>query len=264
MTTSNNTQRASTALVTGASSGIGRELAKTVARHGHNVVLVARDAPRLNQLGHELETEFGITTKVISKDLSISTSAQEIADELQNERIRIDLLVNNAGFDVYGNFYETDLARELEMIQVNVTSLTQLTKLFLSDMRAQKYGRILNLGSTGSFVSSPLNAVYSATKAYVLSFSEAIAEELHGTGVTVTVMCPGATKTEFHQRARMERVRLLKFGVMDARTVAETGYKAMMAGKATVVPGLYNKVQVFSARLVPRSIAPKTAKLMLR
>jgi short-subunit dehydrogenase len=264
MTDSNRTHRKLTALVTGASNGIGRELAKTLARNGHDVVLVARDAQKLDQLANDLKTEFGITTKVMPKDLSISTSAQEIFDELQKEGIRINILVNNAGFDVYGNFRETDLVKELQMIQVNLTTLTQLTKLFLKDMAEQGYGRILNLGSTGSFVPSPLNAVYSATKAYVLSFSEAIAEELHGTGVTVTVMCPGATKTEFHKRAKMESVRLLTFGVMDAKTVAEAGYRAMMAGKGSLVPGLYNKVQVLSARFVPRSFSAKTAKMMLR
>jgi len=264
MTGTEKTHQRSTALVTGASSGIGRELARTLARNGHDLVLVARDAHRLDQLAADLRAEYSITTRVIPKDLSVNTSAQEIFDELQKERIRINVLVNNAGFDVYGNFCETDLIKELQMIQVNLTSLTQLTKLFLKDMKDQGYGRILNLGSTGSFVPSPLNAIYSATKAYVLSFSQAIAEELHGTGVTVTVLCPGATKTEFHQRAKMESVRLLRFGVMDARTVAEVGYKAMLAGKGVVVPGLSNKLQIFSTRFTPSSLVAKTAKMMLR
>ena len=174
------------------------------------------------------------------------------------------MLVNNAGVDVYGNFHETDMAKELEMIQLNLVSLTQLTKLLLPEMRKRGYGKILNLGSTGSFIPSPLNAVYSATKAYVLSFSEAIAEELQGSGVTVTVLCPGATRTEFQKRANMENIRLLRYGVMDAADVAEIGYRAMMAGRRVVVPGLFNKVQILLARLLPTSTMTKLAKAMLK
>lgn len=257
-------QNRTTALITGASSGIGYALAKVFARNGHDLVLVARNQQRLSQLAGELRQEFTIATKVIPTDLSVSTSAQDLFGELQQESIRISLLVNNAGFDVYGNFCETDLTKELQMIQVNLVSLTQLTKLLLADMRQQRYGRILNLGSTGSFVPSPLNAVYSATKAYVLSFSEAIAEELQGSGVTVTVLCPGATKTEFHQRASIDNIRLLRFGVMEAATVAEIGYRAMMAGRRVVVPGLYNQVQVLFTRFLPRSVMARMAKAMLQ
>lgn len=259
----NQSQARTTALITGASSGIGYELAKAFARNGHNLVLVARDKQRLNQLSDELQ-KFGTTMEVISKDLSVGTSAQEIFDKVQQHSIRIDILVNNAGLDVYGHFYETDIAKELYMIQVNLVALTQLTKLFLGDMRQQGYGRILNLGSTGSFIPSPLNAVYSATKAYVLSFSEAIAEELQGSGVTVTVLCPGVTWTEFQERAGMGDIRLFRFGGMEAQTVAEIGYRAMMSGKRIVIPGLYNKVQIMFARLLPRNVMVKMAKIMLQ
>jgi len=199
-----------TALITGASSGIGYQLAMVFARNGHDLVLVARNMEKLRQLADHLRERFGTATKLISKDLSLRTSAQEIFDELRQESTSISILVNNAGIDVYGNFYETDATKELQMIEVNLVSLTQLTKLLLPDMRKRGYGRILNLGSTGSFISTPYNAVYSATKAYVLSFSEAIAEELQGSGITVTVLCPRATKTEFQKRANMEDVRLLK------------------------------------------------------
>lgn len=252
-----------TALITGASSGIGYQLAEVFARNGHGLVLVARNKEKLRQLADHLQEMFGTATKLISKDLSLKTSAQEIFDELQQESVRISMLVNNAGMDVYGRFYETDMAQELQMIQVNLVSLTQLTKLLLPDMRKEGYGRILNLGSTGSFISSPFNAVYSATKAYVLSFSEAIAEELRGSGVTVTVLCPGATRTEFQKRANMENVRLLRFGAMDAALVAEIGYRAMMAGRRVVVPGVFNKAQVLLARLLPRTAMTKMAKAML-
>ncbi len=251
-------------LITGASSGIGRALAKVLARHGHDLVLVARDAQRLAQLANELQQTSGITAMAIPADLSITTSPQNIFAELHRLGIKISLLVNNAGFDVFGEFFETDLKQELQMIQVNLVSVTQLTKLVLPGMRQQGYGQILNLGSTGSFVPSPLNAVYSATKAYVLSFSEAISEELQGSGITVTALCPGATESEFHQRARTEDIPLRRFGAMQAATVAEIGYRAMMAGRRVVVPGLYNQVQVLLARVLPRSVLPRMAKLMLQ
>ena len=250
-------------LITGASSGIGYALSKVFARQGHNLVLVARDQQRLHQLERQLRERFGVAVEVIPKDLSVETSAREIVAELQEKSIRIDVLVNNAGIDVYGYFHETEMAQELRMIQINLVSLTQLTKLLLKDMVDRGYGRILNLGSTGSFVPSPLNAVYSATKAYVWSFSTALAEELQGSGVTVTALCPGATRTEFQQRAGMEDVRLLRFGVLDAERVAEIGYRALMAGKRVVVPGLLNKVQVLAARLLPGSLMTKAAKAML-
>lgn len=254
----------STALITGASSGIGYEFAKVFARNGHNLVLVARDRQRLEQLADELRETSGVTVQVIVKDLSIGTSAQEIFDELQRESVALDILVNNAGLIVYGNVYETEWAKELQMIQVNLVSLTQLTKLFVRDMIKRGYGRILNIGSTGSFVPSPLNGVYSATKAYVLSFSEAIAEELEGTGVTVTALCPGATRTELQKRAHMDDVRLLRRGVMDAETVAQIGYRALMAGRRVAVPGLYNQLRILLTRFLPRTTIVKMAKAMLQ
>jgi short-subunit dehydrogenase len=254
----------STALITGASSGIGYEFAKVFARNGHNLVLVARDRQRLDQLAHELRETSGVTVRVIVKDLSIATSAQEIFDELRRESVALDILVNNAGLIVYGNFYETEWAKESHMIQVNLVSLTHLTKLFVRDMVARGYGRILNIGSTGSFVPSPLNGVYSATKAYVLSFSEAIAEELEGTGVTVTALCPGATRTELQKRAHMDDVRLLQRGVMDAETVAQIGYGALMAGRRVAVPGLYNQLRILLTRFLPRTTMAKAAKAMLQ
>lgn len=253
-----------TGLITGASSGIGRALARVLARHGHDLVLVARDGHRLARLAGELQQSSGIAATAIPADLSVATSSQDIIAELLKQGIKLSLLVNNAGFDVYGEFLETDQAEELRMIQVNLVSLTQLTKLVLPGMRQQGYGRILNLGSTGSFIPSPLNAVYSATKAYVLSFSEAIGEELRGSGITVTALCPGATESEFHQRASMEGIRLRRFGAMEAAAVAEIGYRGMMAGRRVVVPGWHNRAQVLFARILPRSVMPRMAKLMLQ
>jgi len=260
----NNASARTTTLITGASSGIGYELARVFARNGHDLVLVARNRERLGQLAEDLRAAFELTVTVIAKDLSTPTAASELVEELQQATIQISLLVNNAGVDVYGYFYDTDWTQELDMIQLNLVSLTQLTKLLLANMRQQQYGRILNLGSTGSFVPSPLNTVYAATKAYVWSFSAALAEELAGTGITVTVLCPGATRTEFQARAHIENIRLLRFGVMEAASVAEAGYRAMMAGKRVVVPGLYNKAQVLFARLLPCSLMVRMANAMLQ
>lgn len=192
-----------------------------------------------------------------------ATAPEEICAELQDKSIHIDILVNNAGFNEYGHFSETDPEKELQMIQVNLVSLTRLTKLLLPGMLKQGYGKILNIGSTGSFGPGPLNAVYCATKAYVLSFSEAIAEELRGTGVTVTALCPGATKTEFAGRAKMEDVRLFQKGLMDAGKVAEIGFDALMRGKTSVVAGCTNKLTVFSVRFMTRNMVAKMVKGML-
>jgi len=260
MDTSNRSVK--TALITGASSGIGYEIAKVFAREGYNLVLVARDKGRLSQLADELKERFGLSVKVIPKDLSVGTSAQEIYDEFGRESVKIDVLVNNAGLIVYGNFHETDLSKELQMIQVNLVSLTQLTKLFLKDMVKEGHGKILNVGSTGSFAPGPLNAVYCATKAYVLSLSEALAEELKGSGVTVTALCPGATTTELQKKAQMDDIRYLR-NRMDARTVAEIGYRGLMAGKRVVVPGVYNRLQILSVRFTPRNVVTRMVKFVM-
>ena len=252
------------ALITGASSGIGSALAQVFARHGHSLVLVARDEGRLNELGARLRHQYGAEVHVIPKDLALESSSRELLDEVLIRSIEVDTLVNNAGMIVYGEFSETDLTKELHMIRVNLLALTQLTKLFLPAMIRRGKGRILNLGSTGSFAPSPLNAVYSATKAYVLSFSEAIAEELDGTGVTVTALCPGATRSELQKRAGMEDVRLLQRSVMEADAVAEAGYKALTAGRRVVVPGLVNRLQVLVVRFLPRRAVVRSARAMLQ
>ncbi len=251
------------ALITGASSGIGYELAKLFAQNGHNLVLVARSQGKLQELADDIEEKFGVWVKVIPKDLSQPTSPDEILAEVEQESIQIDILVNNAGFQEYGPFYETDLNKELHMIQVNLTSLTHLTKLFLPGMIRQGHGKIMNVGSTGSFAPGPLNAIYCATKAYVLSFSEAIAEELKGTGVTVTALCPGATRTDFVTKAGMEDVNLFRGQISDARTVAEVGYRALMKGRRITIPGAGNKTMIFSIRLLPRSLVTRISKNMM-
>lgn len=253
--------RERTALVTGASTGIGYELSRLLARDRYRLVLVARDRPRLEKAAAAIRTEQpkGFL-KAIPKDLSDPHAAEEIVRELQTESIRIDVLINNAGYAVYGPFTETSLENELEMMKVNMIGLTELTKRILPTMIEQKGGRIMNVASAGGFVPGPFLAVYYATKAYVLSFSEALAEELRGTGITVTVLCPGATETEFQKRANMGKTILYRpWKVMDAQTVARAGYRGMMRGKPAVIPGLFNKLMIFSIRFVPRRFVARFA-----
>ena len=254
-----------TALITGASGGIGYELSKLFAQDGYDLVLVARNKQKLEELANKLKKNFGVSAKVISKDLSVAASPQEIFDELYQESIHIAILVNNAGFGGCGHFSGTNLKNELDMIQVNLVSLTHLTKLFLPGMLEQGSGKILNVGSTGSFVPVPLEAVYGATKAYVLSFSEAIAEELEGTGVTVTALCPGPTHTGFAKRAQMEDARMFKFGfgIMNAETVAEIGYRGLMKGNRVVIPGIFNRLQMFLIKFTPGKIVAKLTKYQM-
>jgi len=252
-----------TALVTGASSGIGYELAKLFARNGYNLVLMARDRDQLEKAAREWRERFNVIIKVIPKDLSRREAADEIVHELGKEAIEINVLINNAGYAGYGPFTETSLQDELDMMQVNMTSLTELTKRLLPSMVEKKEGKIMNVASTAAFAPGPLMAVYYATKAYVLSFSEALSEELRGTGVTVTALCPGATDTGFQKRARVENTILFSpWKVMDAGTVARIGYRGMMKGKAVVIPGLLNKLMVYSIRLGPRRYVTQIAKLM--
>jgi short-subunit dehydrogenase len=251
-------------LITGASSGIGAALAEVFARHGHGLVLTARDAGRLEELASRLRGKYGVTADVLPADLALESAPQDLFDGVRMRSIEVGILVNNAGMIVYGEFAQTDPEKELQMIRVNLVALTRLTKLFLPDMIQRGTGRILNVGSNGSFAPSPLNAVYSATKAYVLSFSEAVAEELEGTGVTVTALCPGATRSELQQRAGMEDIRLLRRGAMEAVEVAQAGYDGLMAGRRVVIPGLRTRFEVFLVRILPRRAVVRYAHAMLR
>jgi short-subunit dehydrogenase len=253
-----------TALVTGASGGIGRELAREFAAGGYDLVLVARSGDKLEELAAELRQRHGVAARVLAKDLGGPESPDEIFHELEVAGISADVLVNNAGFATYGPFAETDLAAELDEIQLNVAALTHLTKRFLPGMLARRRGGVLNVASTTGFQPGPLMAVYYATKAYVLSFSEALAEELRGTGVTVTALCPGPTATGFQARADMEGSRLFTgfLKVMDAATVARAGYEGFRAGRRIVVPGLLNKLLIQSVRVSPRSLVTRIVRGM--
>ncbi len=249
-----------TALITGASFGIGLELARIFAREGHNLVLVARSADKLRQVASELEKAHGIRSLILAVDLTDPGASAYILDQTTRASSAIDILVNNAGFGQYGLFAENDLEECLRQIQLNVTALTHLTRLYLPGMIERKSGRILNVASTAAFQPGPLMAVYFATKAYVLHFSEALANEVSGTGVTVTCLCPGATATEFHKRANATGMRFLRMGSMDARTVAEDGYRALMAGKPVVISGVKNWLVAQSVRFSPRRLVTAIAR----
>jgi short-subunit dehydrogenase len=250
-----------TALVTGASSGIGRELAMLLAEDRQDLVLVARNKKKLDELARDLAAAFGITTRVLARDLAKPATPGKIAAELAEAGVEIETLVNNAGFGVYGSFVETDPAQDLEEIQVNIAAVTHLTGLFLPAMVARRRGRILNVASTAAFQPGPLMAVYYASKAYVLSFSEALANELSGSGVTVTALCPGPTETEFQKRAGLEGTRLFAGPlVSDARSMARAGYEAMKRGKTVVIPGLTNKILAQSIRFTPRRLVTAVAR----
>jgi short-subunit dehydrogenase len=250
-----------TALVTGASSGIGLELATLLAKDRYDLVLVARGHDRLQEIAQGLTGEFGVAATVLPADLTDPSAPIDIALALAERKLAVDILVNNAGFGVYGFFAQTPLEKELAMIQVNITALTHLTKLLLPGMLERRRGRILNVASTAAFQPGPLMAVYYATKAYVLSFSEALANETGGTGVTVTALCPGPTITEFQKQAGLEMTRLFKSPlVMDAPTVARAGYEGMMRGKRVVVPGATNRTLVQALRVTPRRLATAIAR----
>jgi short-subunit dehydrogenase len=245
-------RRRKTALITGASSGIGRELAELCARDGYDLVLVARREDRLRGLQEKWTAQYAVNVRSLPMDLSDDAAPQRLFDELAGTPI--DILINNAGFATYGPFAETDVASQVEMVRVNVQAVTHLTRLFLPPMVRRGEGRIMFLASMAAFVPGPLMAVYYSTKAYVLSFSEALSEELRGTGVIVTAFCPGPTATEFQARARLERSGLLRIARMEVGPIAKAGYRAMMKGETVAVPGILNKVVTVLIRIAPRSL----------
>jgi short-subunit dehydrogenase len=243
-----------TALITGGSAGIGYELAKRFAREGYALVLVARDDEALARVANQLSGQCKTTPRVIAKDLALPPSPQELYSALQQEEIEVDVLVNNAGFGVMGPFASTSLERELAMMQLHMASLTHLTKLFLRPMLARGRGKILNVASTAAFQPGPFMAVYYASKAYVLSFSEALASEVRGSGVTVSVLCPGATRTEFHRRVGIAPLAIFNRMAMDAAGVAAAGYAGLERGQTVIIPGFTNKFLALCARVMPRRL----------
>lgn len=229
-----------TVLITGASSGIGYELAKVFASHKYNLILVARSAKKLNELAELVRNQYDVKVDVIAHDLSQVGASKKVFDEVQSLQITIDILVNNAGVGNVGFFHETQLNKDAEMIQLNITALTEMTKLFSREMVKRKKGKILNVGSTGSFAPGPYIAVYYATKAYVLSFSKAIAKELKAYGITVTALCPGAVRTNFCKTAGKRDMP----GAMEASVVAKLAYEGLLKNKEVIVPGVQNKILI--------------------
>lgn len=250
-----------TVLITGASSGIGLNLAKKFARGGFDLVITARSTDKLNELAAELSRKFEIDVKVITKDLSKGTAALEIYEELDCKGIQVDILVNNAGFGMHGDFLDIDIAEEMDMIQTNITSLMALTKLFLGSMIERGEGKILNIASTAALVPTPYMATYSGTKGFVRNFSEALAEEVRNTGVRVTTICPGPAKTGFSNRAHSGDAFAFKYLAMTAEKVADIAYTSALKGKSFVVPGLFNKLQMFLSKISPRWVALFIARL---
>jgi uncharacterized protein len=255
-----------TALITGASTGIGEQLARKLAQDGHDVVLVARRADKLEALSHELEAQHGVSTHVIAADLADPAAPEHIFAQVTARNLSIHILVNNAGFGSSGSFLDLEVGAEVRMVQVNVASLVALSHWFGHGMRARGAGRILNIASTAGFQPGPYMATYYATKAFVIAFSLALGQELRGSGVTVTCHCPGPTDTEFVERAGIRKNLLFKTAmVATAEAVAEHAYRALLAGRPLAVHGALNRLGVASVRFVPRAIlAPMVARLNRR
>jgi len=255
LTTASTTASNQTVLITGASGGIGYELAKLFAQDRYNLVLVARSGEKLSRLAGELQTQHGVRVTVVPVDLGETLAAKFLFDQVQREGVHVDILVNNAGFGTLGEFAQLPEGEIVGQIELNITALTRLTRLFLGPMLERHSGRIMNVASTAAFQPGPLMAVYYATKAYVLSFSEALANELRGSGVTVTCFCPGATNTGFAKRAGLEGSRLFKqIGAMNVETVARDGYRGLMAGRTVVISGIHNWLVAKSVGFVPRRL----------
>jgi hypothetical protein len=242
------------ALITGASAGIGRELAREFARHGHRVVLVARREAKLDDVANKLRADFDADVEVIAQDLSADGAAEALCAELRARRIHVDILVNNAGFAIQGEFSQTDPQAQLRLLRVNVLTLTHLVRQFLPAMIERGWGRVLNVASIGAFMPGPLTATYFASKAFVVSFSEALAHELRGSGVTVTTLCPGPTDTGFARQAGLIGSKAFSTHLMDPADVAQTGYTSTMKGHGVVAPGFRNHMRMLVVRWVPRRL----------
>jgi len=243
-----------TVLITGASSGIGKELARQFAKHGHPLVIVAPVEAELQSVAAELSNEYNVPVQVLAKDLTDEDAVEEIYTELRSAGTEIEILVNNAGLGHRGNFWEVPLEQLLEILRLNVEAVLKLTRYFLPEMVSRGHGRVLNTASIAGFEPGPMMATYHASKAFVLSLSESLATELKDTGVTLTALCPGPVDTDFFPKAEMVETKVFQKGnVMAPQEVAEAGYEALMNGERTVVPGAVNKAMVFSRRFLPES-----------
>lgn len=249
-----------TVLITGASSGIGYELAHVFAQNNYNLILVARRIDKLNEMKKYFNDNYKIYVEVIEKDLSKPRAAEDVFYKIKDLGFDIDVLVNNAGVGHCGLFHEIELEKHRETIQLNIIALTELTKLVTTDMVTRRKGSILNIASTGAYQPGPLISVYYATKAYVLSFSEALYNELKPYNIKVTALCPGTTNTEFAKNSGKGELK----NAMSARTVAEIGYRTLMKGKRVEVPGILNKVLVSMSKITPRRILASIVRSIQR
>lgn len=250
-------------LITGTTSGFGKAFAEKFASMGYNIILVSRDMQKLKQQQLYLQYQYHVTVNFIAYDLTKEDAADFIIEQIDNWNMPIDFLVNNAGFNEFGLFSQTDISKEIKMIDLHIRFITQLTKHILSIMEKNNYGHILNIGSTGSFIPSPSDAVYSATKAYIMSFSNALYGEYRNTGIKITLLCPGATETEFARKANIEQTLLFKYAVMKPDKVIKIAYPKIIKGKRLIIPGIYNKFLVFFSKIMPIDITNKLTMIMM-
>jgi short-subunit dehydrogenase len=253
------------ALVTGASSGLGADFARILASLGCHLILTARRQERLKALKKEIMTDFGVSVKVIPMDLSLPEAPQQLYDQLKSDGVTVDVLINNAGFGIYGEFLDTDWERTQQMLQLNMLTVTHLTWLFARDMQSRNFGYILHVASNGAYQPSPLYAAYSASKGFVLNFSEALNYELRDTNVKCTALAPGTTVTEFHRVAGQDESSLYyRLTKMDSMTVARKGIQALLAGRPSLVPGWTVSLLAWSSQRAPRRLATAMAAWLMR
>lgn len=254
----------STAVITGTTSGIGYSFSELLAKKGYNLILVSRNANKLKKQQYMLESKYNIKCDFLVKDLSNIREAEDVVSYIIEKKIKIDLLINNAGFNECGNFLDTNIEQEIKIINLHNLTLTYLTKKFAQIMSQQGNGKILNLGSTGSFAPFPFDAVYAASKAYVLNFSSAIGSEAKKYGVRVSTLCPGATNTLFAKKANIDKTLLFRYFVMSPDKVAEIALKGLKRNKRIIVPGIYNKILVISMKILPYSVIEKMSPLFFQ
>ena len=253
------------ALITGSSGGIGLEMARIAATKKYNLILTARSTDKLEEIKKELSVTYGIKVICIPLDLSLQQCADKLYRTVKESSIIPEILINNAGFGYHGNFYKTSWEKENDMLNLNIIALTHLTKLFIQDMIHEGHGMVMNVSSTAAFLPLPYLSVYAASKSYVLSFSEALHAELKGTGISVTTLCPGPTKTGFEKKAEFENANLFnKFPVATAKKVAQKGFDGMLKKKTLVIPGGFNKLNYISSIITPRFITKRIAKKIMQ
>ena len=249
-------------LITGATAGIGYELAKIYANDGHNLILVARNIDRLEQVKNEFNLIYNVNIHILSVDLAVDNSAETILNYVNKKNLTVDILINNAGIGSFGYFKELDINKEIDQININVRALTELTRLFLPIMMNNETGSILNVASTAAFCAGPKMATYYASKAFVLSFTEAIYEEIKGSNVRISCLCPGTVKTEFLDKAGIKKKEISKNNMMTAKEVARLAYRDFNRGKLIIIPGFKNKLIIGINKIIPRSLSRKIILLM--